>query len=320
MTLNDAPTLISFGEVLWDIIDGRPYLGGAPFNLAAHAARLGMNARMISCVGDDDLGRVAIVEAAKLGVDMTGVMCGEHATGSVTVSLSDVGQPSYTIHEPAAWDFIELPSDIRRAPSTLKVDAVCFGTLAQRSPISQSALHDLLEALPDAPTFYDVNLRQEFYSKEIIEWGLHQANIVKVNDTEAIFLSRILFGREMSERQFANLLRSAYSMDVVLVTLGARGCLAADDTGVTHIQGRNITVRDAVGAGDAFSAAFLATWLRGGSAAEAASYGNVLGAYVATRNGAVPDYTDEIRMQIKSFGGKKFAPFVSGVVRAHAAS
>ena len=317
MILNDAPTIISFGEVLWDIIDGRPYLGGAPFNLAAHAAQLGMSARMISCVGDDALGRSALVEAAKLGVDMTGVMCGEHVTGSVTVSLTDAGQPSYMIHEPAAWDFIELPASLLRSLGA--VDAVCFGTLAQRGPQSQSALRDLLEALPNTPAFYDVNLRQEFYTKEILEWSLNHANVVKVNDSEAIFLSEMLFGRPMTERQFASVLRSAYSMDVVLVTLGARGCLAADGTGVTHIQGRNIDVRDAVGAGDAFSAAFLATWLRHGSAAEAASYGNVLGAYVATQNGAVPEYSDEIRSQIKNFGLKRFAPCVNGAVRAHAA-
>lgn len=297
MTTTEKPPiyLLSFGEILWDVIEGQSHLGGAALNLAAHAARLGMEARLISCVGDDELGRRALSEASGLGVDASGV--GTHPTsptGTVQVRLVG-GQPEYTILEPVAWDFIPEapfpPGDAHQRP----VDVVCFGTLAQRGSTSRQSLRALLDGLADTPAFYDVNLRQNFYTRDVIEWGLRRARVVKVNDTEAETLAQLLRNRAMTAPEFARAVRDHYGVEVALVTLGADGCLVADPDGVTHVPGQLVTVVDTVGAGDAFSAGFLSAWLRGHSPTEAAVIGNTLGSYVATQSGAVPPYSPELR-------------------------
>jgi fructokinase len=148
------------------------------------------------------------------------------------------------------------------------------------------------------PRFYDVNLRQNFFTRDVLEWGLRQAHVVKVNDAEASLLSEMLFGEAMAAPRFAQETHNTYGVQVVLVTLGADGCLVATPDGVTHVPGHPVAVVDTVGAGDAFSAGFLAAWLRGQSPPEAAAVGNTLGAYVAARRGAIPLYSDDLRRRL----------------------
>lgn len=281
--------LVAFGEILWDVIDGEAHIGGAPFNLAAHAARCGLKAAAVSRVGDDALGRAALEEMARLRVDGRWTSSDPvHPTGTVTVSLRN-GQPNYTIHEGVAWDFIGLDEDGLDALAAERPRAFCFGTLAQRSEVSRRTLDRLLDRFAFTEVFYDVNLRQTFWSGERVEAGLARATLVKVNDDEARILGGLLFGGACEPEAFARALLARHPVRAVVVTEGADGCVVcARDREAVRCLGVKVDVVDTVGAGDAFSAAFLAAWLAGASAAEAAAAGNARGAWVASRRGAVP--------------------------------
>ena len=282
--------LVAFGEILWDVIDGEAHIGGAPFNLAAHAVRCGLRAAAVSCVGDDELGRAALGVMARLGVDgrWTGVDR-IHPTGTVTVTLA-AGQPNYTIHEGVAWDFVQLSEEAFQALASERPRAFCFGTLAQRSEVSRQTLGRLLELFAFAEVFYDVNLRQAFWSGALVEEGLARATLVKVNDDEARVLGGLLFDGACGPEAFARAVLERHPARAVIVTLGADGCLVCErGKDAVRCPGINVAVADTVGAGDAFSAAFLSAWLKGASAAEAAQAGNRRGAWVASQRGAVPE-------------------------------
>jgi fructokinase len=286
--------LVAFGEILWDVIDGEAHIGGAPFNLAAHAVRCGLRAAAVSCVGDDELGRTALAEMARLGVDRhwTGVDR-SHPTGTVTVTLAN-GQPSYTIHEAVAWDFIQPSDEGVQSLAAERPRIFCFGTLAQRNAVSRKALFRLLDLFGVAEVFYDVNLRQTFWSGAMVEAGLARATLVKVNDDEARVLGGLLFDGACRPEAFGQALLARHAAArAVIVTLGAEGCLVcARGQEPVRCPAAKVEVVDAVGAGDAFSAAFLAAWLKGATAAEAAQAGNRRGAWVASCRGAVPEEGD----------------------------
>ena len=282
--------LIAFGEILWDVIDGEAHIGGAPFNLAAHAVRCGLSAGTVSCVGDDELGRAALAEMDRLGVDRRWTKTDAcHPTGTVTVRLAD-GQPSYTIHNDVAWDFIRLSEEALQSLAAERPRAFCFGTLAQRNKASRDMLFRLLDRVAFAEVFYDVNLRQTFWSGALIVAGLSHATLVKVNDAEARVLGALLFDGACEPETFARAVLHRYRARAVLVTLGADGCLICErDRNTVRVPGVKIDVADAVGAGDAFSAAFLSAWLAEATATEAAVAGNRRGAWVASQRGAVPE-------------------------------
>lgn len=282
--------LVAFGELLWDVIDGTAHIGGAPFNLAAHAVRCGLRAAAVSRVGDDQLGHEALTEMARLHVDARWMTTDtQHPTGTVTVTLSN-GQPSYSIHEGVAWDYIELAPAPIQALIHEQPRAFCFGTLAQRSEVSRRTLGLLLDAFRDAVVFYDVNLRQSYWSGPLVEAGLARATLVKVNDDEARVLGGLLFNGACAPEAFARAVLARHPVRAVIVTLGADGCVLCErERAAVQSLGVKVDVVDAVGAGDAFSAAFLAAWLAGASAAEAAEAGNRRGAWVASCRGAVPE-------------------------------
>ncbi len=283
--------LVAFGEILWDVIDGEAHIGGAPFNVAAHAVRCGLRAATVSCVGDDELGRAALNEMTRLKVDARWLTAdSRHPTGTVTVMLSN-GQPSYTIHEGVAWDFINLSSASIQALTQEKPRAFCFGTLAQRSEVSRRTLWLLLDAFRDALVFYDVNLRQSYGSGPLIEAGLARSTLVKVNEDEARVLGGLLFDGLCAPEDFARAVLARHAVvRAVIVTMGADGCLVCErDKVAVRCPGVKVEVADAIGAGDAFSAAFLSAWLAGATAGEAAEAGNRRGAWVASRRGAVPE-------------------------------
>jgi len=288
--------LLSFGEVLWDIIDDQAYIGGAPFNLAAHAARCGLDAYLLSCVGADDLGRRARAEIDRMHVRSPYVQTdSQHPTGTVTVRLSAGGQPSYVIHPDAAWDFVEIRKDLLDSLAAENFKVVCFGSLAQRGAVSRASLMSVLEELEGVVTFFDVNLRLNYYSRELLMACLPRATVLKLNDSEVEVIADLLFNRKMTAAEFAQAMQGRFSVRVILITMGAQGCAVAEGGAFEICPVRPVAVVDTVGAGDAFSAAFLAGWLRGKTAIEAAAMGNLLGAFVASRRGAIPDYDNEIR-------------------------
>ena len=282
--------LVAFGEVLWDMIDGRAHIGGAPFNLAAHAVRCGLRAAVVSCVGNDELGCEVLKEMDRLEVDRRWAVIDEaHPTGTVTVALQD-GQPSYVIRENVAWDFIQPSESAFLALAAERPRAFCFGSLAKRNAVSRKTLFRLLDMFKGATVFYDVNLRQAYWSGPLVESGLARATLVKVNDDEARVLGDLLFGGACVPEAFARAVLARHPVRAVIVTLGAEGCLVCErgkDT--VRCSGIKVDVVDAIGAGDAFSAAFLTVWLKGATAAEAALAGNRRGAWVAARRGAVPE-------------------------------
>ncbi len=282
--------MVAFGEILWDVIDGQAHIGGATFNLSAHAVRCGLRAATVSRVGDDELGRAALNEMTRLNVDSRWMTVdSQHPTGTVTVTLSN-GQPSYTILEGVAWDFIQLSSESLQTLTKEQPRVFCFGTLAQRNVVSRRTLRLLLDAFRDKIVFYDVNLRQSFWSGQLVEAGLARSTLVKVSDEEARVLGRLLFDGQCAPEDFARAVLMRHPVRAVIVTLGAAGCLVCErDKVAVRCSGVKVDVVDAVGAGDAFSAAFLAAWLAGATFAEAAQAGNRRGAWVASCRGAVPE-------------------------------
>ena len=290
--------ILSFGEVLWDVIEGREHLGGAPFNVAAHLARFGARSFICTRVGNDDRGQRVMANMDRLGVDkMFATVDDEHPTGTVSVTLAE-GQPTYVIHEDVAWDFIEMKESCWRDFKQTKFQAFCFGTLAQRSERSRHTLSQLLERLPGVPTLFDVNLRQHYYSTDVIRQSLAHTSILKLNDQETGLLGELLYGEKLADEEFARRVAADFALDVVLVTLGDAGCAVLHNGRYDFVPGRQVQVVDAVGAGDAFSAGFLFKYCQGASPVEAARLANELGAFVASQRGAIPDYSEEIRQKL----------------------
>jgi len=269
--------VVSVGEVLWDVIEGVPHLGGAPFNFAAHCALCGLKTAMISSVGDDDLGRRAYEMARGYGVDITGVAVHPKApTGTVLVTLKD-GIPSYDICRNVAWDEIVVSDGFLSLPCPR---AVYFGTLVQRAPVSAAALKRVLDTWKDAEMFFDVNLRQDYWSKALVEEGLGRTTVLKLNDEEQVTL-----GIDPT-----TVFAAHPRLKVVIVTKGADGCEVFLRDGTSFVSPAQPAgpVVDTVGAGDAFSAAFLTAYLKGATPQEAAQAGNVRGGFVASKAGAIP--------------------------------
>jgi fructokinase len=296
----ESMRILSFGEILWDIIDGKAHIGGAPFNLAAHLAKLGAECALISAVGSDDLGMRALSTARDLDINTAYIeVYPDRPTGTVDVVLDEKGVPSFTIHEKTAWDRIEMKDDAMERIGATRPDAFCFGTLAQRSAANRDVLRRLLEKVRSNHIFYDVNLRQKFFDKECIETSLTRCTIAKLNDDEAATLSKMLFGRLMAQDTFAAALSAAYDVSIVCITRGANGAAVYSHERFIEAPGVPVAVADTVGAGDAFSAGFLYSLLKGRGAEEAAAFAVKLGGFVASRSGAVPEYSGELLEEIR---------------------
>jgi len=292
--------VLSFGELLWDIIGGKAYIGGAPFNLASHLAKMGVNSTYISTVGKDSLGEKALKIAEAYGLDPNCIATHPHLpTGKVDVYLNHKGHPKYTIHEDTAWDQIILHEGFRDLLFKENWDAFCFGTLAQRSESNRNLLYDLLSHLQCQYIFYDVNLRQNFYQREWIERSLHFSNMFKLNEEEVTTLSELLLGKVVSKEDFCHTISSKYSLKIICITLGENGSIVYDGQDFFKIPGVKVKVVDTVGAGDSFSAAFLFSLLSGLTPRESGLFANQVGAFVASQSGAVPEYLSILKEQIK---------------------
>ena len=284
--------ILSIGEILWDVIGPDEHLGGATFNFCAHAARLGHEVAFVSAVGDDDRGRRAQNRAGELGV----VTCylktlPQKPTGTVTVALDAAGQPSYTLHRPAAYDFPELTEQESRAIQAWRPDWIYFGTLHQISPTAERLTRLLLESSPSAKRFYDVNLRKDSYNVSLIEKLLPSADVVKLNDEEADELVRMLDFPSGSPEDFCRRVADRFALEVVCVTRGGRGCALLTAGEYLEAPGYPVNVADTIGAGDAFAAALLHGLGVGRTPGEAADFANRVGALVGSQPGAVPDWS-----------------------------
>ena len=295
-TTEDQPVVIGLGEALWDLLPAGPQLGGAPANFAYHAHALGARAQVITRVGQDDYGREIIRRFVAMGLDGGAVQLDEAApTGTVTVALSGNGIPEYTIHENVAWDRIAATPEALAAVSV--ADAICFGSLAQRSEASRTAIQQLVAATSaDALRVFDINLRQHFYSREIIEHSLLLANVLKLNDTELPVLARML-GMEGSPRQQIEGLARNFSLRVVALTRGAEGSLLFQGDRWSELPTSQVEVRDTVGAGDAFTAALCLGLLCGMDLDTIHEQASRVAAYVCGCIGATPSLPAPLRQQ-----------------------
>lgn len=299
--------LLAFGEILWDIVGEEKYLGGAPFNLAVHAGRCGLQAGIVSSLGSDPLGTEAWAAANSLGVDCRFVrVVPDTPTGRVDVTVSSEGQPHYVIHEHVAFDVIGLEASTQTAILAEAYDVFCFGTLVQRFETSRASLRRLLEAFGGTSTriFCDVNLRQHYYDRDILEKSLQATHILKLNDEEAVTVSQMFLAEATgSLGELCSELARQFDLSVVLITLGAAGAGVYHEDNYTIVPGHSVEVADTIGAGDAFSAAFLNDYLRNGDPVTAVHVANAIGAYVASKPGALPPYEDaqyEILKRTKS--------------------
>ncbi|MGD9857668.1 MAG: carbohydrate kinase [Planctomycetaceae bacterium] len=289
-----APLVIGLGELLWDVFPERRLPGGAPANVAFQAAQLGLDGTVASRLGCDPLGDELLDFLAGKSLDTSLIQRDPvHPTGQVTVDLSDEGHPDYVIHENAAWDFLEPHPALLDAAG--RAAAVCFGTLAQRCPVSREAIHTVLSSCPeDCLIVYDVNLRQRWYDREWIERSLHQASIVKLNREEAIVLGALLDIPASGLTEFATGVLRRFEVGLVCITRAEDGCLLVGGNETTDVPGRPVRVIDAVGAGDAFSAALIASRLWKWPLARSAEFANAVGGLVASHPGAMPSITNQL--------------------------
>ena len=299
---------LSFGEILWDIIEGEAHIGGAPFNLAAHLVKMGAQAYMISSLGADDLGRRAVDSVAKLGINPAYITVQrEHPTGTVDVFLDEHGHPDYTIHEGTAWDNLDITEDAFRSIGALSWDVFCFGTLAQRSDKNRAYLGMLLDGIRTRHIFYDMNLRQSYFRRDWIEHSLSHATIVKLNDDEAIRIADMLCGELIEKREdlypFIKALASDYEIDVIVLTLGKDGAITYKNGVYSESTCGDVAVVDTVGAGDSFSAGFLFAFLSGVDVGAAAIFAGKIADFVVSQRGAIPDYTRSQRRELNQITG-----------------
>lgn len=280
------------GEVLWDVLPQGKQLGGAPANFVYFANALGAQGLLVSRVGVDEPGDEALRRLRELGVGTEGVMrAAEHETGRATVMVDEAGVPRFTIHEPAAWDFIEVSELILERLK--KPAAVCFGTLGRRHAVSRGSIRRVVSSVPEgALRVFDVNLRKPFYSKELIDEGLELATVLKINDEELAILSE-MYGLRGGERERLRELRDLFELRVVALTKGAAGSVVIEGTKVSAHAAVPTAVRDTIGAGDAFTAALVMGLLQKEDLDAVHARAARLAAYVCSQRGATPPVPQE---------------------------
>lgn len=292
---------LTFGEALFDIINGSAHLGGAPLNIAAHLAKLGAKPTVITAVGRDELGKVLLTRTEKMGIDTSYILVDEkRPTGTVAVKLEDEGIPIFTINEGVAWDAITLDEEKFKALAGKEWDVIYFGTLAQRSEENRKTLKRLLSEINAKNFFYDVNLRDDFYTKKWIFSSLERCTILKMNEEEAATISGFLFGIVHSCDALCRLLTDEYpNISVICITKGSEGAAAYNKGVYEEIKITPTEVADTVGAGDAFSAGFLCTYLSGYGVTKAILIASILGTYVASKAGSVPEYSEKLIKELE---------------------
>ncbi len=305
--------IVGIGEVLWDLLPTGPQLGGAPANFAYHAHALGAHACVVTRVGNDDFGRAILNRFEQMEI-ADGTMQKDEAapTGTVTVALSDKGIPNYIIHENVAWDQLEVTLSALKA--VRQADAVCFGSLAQRGGISRAAIQRLVAAAPaDALRVFDINLRQNYFSQEVIEQSLRLANVLKLNDAELPVLAQ-LFGLTGPPRQQIETLAQKFCLQLVALTRGPAGSLLFQAGQWSDCPSIPIAIVDTIGAGDSFTAALVMGLLCKMPLDEINNLADEVARFVCSSAGATPPLPNHLSQ--KFAGGNSALPALSDPVAA----
>ncbi len=297
---SSRPIVVGLGEALWDIFGDTRKPGGATANIAYHAAQLGAHGVIASRFGTDELGAELARYFDSKGIDTSYLQYDPtHGTGRVLVDTSDPGHPTYIIQEDVSFDYLAPQADFLQLAD--QAAAVCFGTLAQRSPVSREAVQQFIRRTRGLGVF-DVNLRQHFYDRQSLDLSFQHAGIVKLNLDEMPIVAGELGLAGGSEQAFADAARKQYPIETVIITRAEHGCFVASGSEVVDLPGEVVTVVDAVGSGDAFTAAFIMLTLEGQPLAVKAKFANRVGGLVATKAGAMPEVQAEYAKLRREFG------------------
>ncbi|MDY5206416.1 MAG: carbohydrate kinase [Sodaliphilus sp.] len=280
--------VVGMGEALWDVLPEGKKIGGAPANFAYHVSQFGLPSCVVSAIGDDALGKEIIENFTSKGLDQL-IAEVPYPTGTVQVEIDQTGIPLYDIKENVAWDNIPYTEHLDALAKRTK--AVCFGSLAQRNVVSRETINHFLDTMPkddDSLIVFDVNLRQGFYNKEILCKSMQNCNILKINDEELITVSRMFGYPGIDLQDKCWILLGKYNLKMLILTCGINGSYVFTPGNVSFQPTPKVEVADTVGAGDSFTAAFIASILKGKSVTEAHSIAVKTSAYVCTQKGAMP--------------------------------
>lgn len=280
--------IVGIGEVLWDILPEGKKMGGAPANFAYHVAQFGFDSVIASAVGHDRNGEelLSCLKEKSLSLDIPQV---DYPTGSVMVEVDEMGVPSYDIKENVAWDNIPFTNSLACLAS--QTCAVSFGSLGQRNFVSRQTIKSFLEAMPSGKGIYkifDINLRQSFYTPEIVEESMRNCNVLKINDEELVCISRMFGYPGIDLQDKCWILLGKYDLDILILTCGVNGSYIFTPGNISFVETPQVEVEDTVGAGDSFTAAFISALLSGKSVSEAHRMAVNVSAYVCTQAGAMP--------------------------------
>ena len=281
--------IVGMGEALWDVLPEGKKIGGAPANFAYHVSQFGFDSRVVSAVGNDDLGDeiLKVFKEKQLKHQLQTV---NYPTGTVQVTLDDNGIPCYDIKEGVAWDNIPFTDDLKRL--ALSTRAVCFGSLAQRNEVSRTSINRFLDTMPEGEgqlKIFDINLRQGFFTKDIIRDSCQRCNVLKINDEELVTISRLFGYPGIDLQDKCWILLAKYNLKMLILTCGTNGSYVFTPGVVSFQETPKVPVADTVGAGDSFTATFTAALLKGKSVPEAHKLAVEVSAYVCTQSGAMPE-------------------------------
>lgn len=286
--------VVGIGEALWDVLPDGKKIGGAPANFAYHVSQFGLQSRVVSAIGDDKLGNEILDNFQGKGLN-TLIKKVEYPTGTVQVQMDNEGVPCYDIKENVAWDNIPFTDSLKQLAQ--KTCAVCYGSLAQRNVVSRETINAFLDAMPEGKGQYkifDINLRQGFYTKEIICNSMRRCNILKINDEELVTISRMFGYPGIDLQDKCWILLAKYKLEVLILTCGVNGSYVFTPGNVSFVETPKVEVADTVGAGDSFTAAFVSAMLKGKSISEAHQLAVNVSAYVCTQRGAMPELPEHL--------------------------
>ncbi len=286
--------VIGMGEALWDVLPEGKKIGGAPANFAYHVSQFGLPSCVVSAVGEDTLGDEIISNFTSKGLNFD-IARVPYPTGTVHVEIDQAGIPQYEIKENVAWDNIPYTTQLETLARDTK--AVCFGSLAQRNIVSRETINRFLDAIPasnDPLIVFDVNLRQGFYNKDILCNSMTRCNILKINDEELVTVSRMFGYPGIDLQDKCWILLGKYNLKMLILTCGINGSYVFTPGNVSFQPTPEVEVADTVGAGDSFTAAFIASILKGKSVAEAHACAVMTSAFVCTQKGAMPKLPHEL--------------------------
>lgn len=290
--------VVGIGEALWDILPEGKKLGGAPANFAYHVSQFGLQSRVVSAIGDDRLGNEILENFQDKGLHSL-IEKVAYPTGTVQVELDAVGVPCYDIKENVAWDNIPFTDKLKQLAG--KTRAVCYGSLAQRNVVSRETINAFLDAMPDGKGQYkvfDINLRQGFYTKEILCSSMERCNILKINDEELVTVSRMFGYPGIDLQDKCWILLAKYNLEMLILTCGVNGSYVFTPGNVSFVETPKVQVADTVGAGDSFTAAFISAVLKGKTVTEAHQLAVNVSAHVCTQNGAMPELPENLLNRI----------------------